>query len=296
MRHSPQNERRMPMGERKTRQLKELNLMDDFLFGSMVNHPEIGEKFIKRLLETILHRRIHKITVIGQKVIYGRDTKYHGIRIDVEITEERDGEVETIYDLEPDLKSSEKSELPRRTRYYHSMIDSRTIKTSTKYSRLPNVYVIVITDFDPFGEERMVYTMKTMCVEYPELSYEDGSRTIYLYTKGSAGNPPQELRELLRYMEETNHKNAVNNTLRDIDDMVEKVKNDEEVTAMHWEITADDLYEMGMENGIKKGRIEGIISTVGALKEADVPPDKIINVLVHNFKISFDEAKEYISQ
>lgn len=177
---------------------------------------------------------------------------------------------------------------------------------TTKYEEdkrgLPNVYVIVITDFDPFGEERMVYTMKTMCVEYPELSYEDGSRTIYLYTKGSAGNPPQELRELLRYMEETNHKNVVNNTLRDIDDMVEIVKKDEEVTAMHWEITADDLYEMGMEKGMKKGMKEGlekgmeegIIATVGALKEADFPSDKIINVLVHSFKISFDKAKEYI--
>ena len=32
------------------RKLEDLNLLDDFLFCSMVNYPEIGEKFIRELL------------------------------------------------------------------------------------------------------------------------------------------------------------------------------------------------------------------------------------------------------
>ena len=36
------------------RKLEDLHLLDDFLFGSMVSYPEIGERFVKLLLKTIL--------------------------------------------------------------------------------------------------------------------------------------------------------------------------------------------------------------------------------------------------
>lgn len=42
----------------------------------------------------------------------------------------------------------------------------------------------------------------------PELPYDDGAGTIFLYTKGTEGNPPEELRQLMRYMEHSTLSNA----------------------------------------------------------------------------------------
>ena len=71
---------------RKT--LKELNLLDDFLFGILLTYPEVGEKFSRALLQTIFQREFGKLTVIPQKIYYGSDTDQHGARLDVYMEEE----------------------------------------------------------------------------------------------------------------------------------------------------------------------------------------------------------------
>lgn len=71
-----------------------------------------------------------------------------------------------------------------------------------EYGALRNVVVIFITTYDPFGLNRMVYTISNKCEEVPDMPYDDGAKTLFLYTKGTEGNPPEELRQLLHYMEE----------------------------------------------------------------------------------------------
>lgn len=56
-----------------------------------------------------------------------------------------------------------------------------------------------------------------------------GARTLYLYTRGTVGDPPEALRQLLRYMEQSTDENAVNDSLKRIHHMVETVKRDGEV-------------------------------------------------------------------
>lgn len=43
------------------KKLEEMNLLDDFLFGAVVTYPEIGERFVRILLKTIvaLYGRYH---------------------------------------------------------------------------------------------------------------------------------------------------------------------------------------------------------------------------------------------
>jgi hypothetical protein len=42
---------------------------------------------------------------------------------------------------------------------------------------------------------------------------EDGARKIFLYTKGTEENPGQELRDMLKYIEETTEENITNQSL-----------------------------------------------------------------------------------
>jgi hypothetical protein len=73
---------------RMPRQLKDLNLLYDFLFNKMVSHPEFGEEFSRELLRILFGREFGKLQVVAQKVCYGSDTDTHGARLDVYLEEE----------------------------------------------------------------------------------------------------------------------------------------------------------------------------------------------------------------
>ena len=89
-----------------------------------------------------------------------------------------------------------------------------------------------------------------MCVEEPEMPYDDGAQTTVLYTKGTKGDDiSEELRQFLNYMENTTQTNAVNDTLKDIQKMVDIVKRDGEVSLSYMKGFERDtiMYEKGQE-------------------------------------------------
>lgn len=243
------------------KKLEEMNLLDNFLFGSLVTHPEFGVPFTQMLLRIIFSRDFDSLSVFPQKVFYGSDSDAHGTRLDVYIEENVvDGQImeqASVYDVEPDQKSGEEDirSLPRRVRFYHAKIDSKCLRAGEAYEKLKNVIVIMITPFDPFGMKRMVYTIKNQCIEAPEMQYEDGARTLFLYTKGTEGHYTQALQELLRYMEQSISPNVVNKDLKELHSMVEAVRQDAEVTVQYMRMMEDE--ERLLKQGRKEGREEG---------------------------------------
>lgn len=253
------------------RRLEELNLLDDFLFGSMVSYPEIGERFVRMILSSVLGKINGKLTVVSQKVMHGSDTDTHGARLDVYLEEasEYNGEEEiTVYDVEPDqnVNSRSISSLPRRVRFYHSKIDTNIFKVGDEYEKLQDVFVIFITSYDPLGLDRMVYTIRNKCEEEPGYPYDDGARTIFLYTKGKQGAVSKKLRQLLQYMECTTEANAVNDELRELNDMVNHVKHDKGVSGMY--LKTIEREQMLINRGREEGRTEGIEEGVNRLAQA----------------------------
>ena len=67
----------------------------------------------------------------------------------------------------------------------------------------------------------------------PDVPYDDGAKTIFLYTRGTKGQVSEEVRQFLRYMENSTSENAVNDTLRDFHHIVETVKKDREVSVKY---------------------------------------------------------------
>ena len=49
---------------------------------------------------------------------------------------------------------------------------------------------------DPFDQDHMVYTIRKYCEKLPDMPYENGIRTIFLYTRGMKGKTSKELRQL----------------------------------------------------------------------------------------------------
>lgn len=123
------------------RKLKELNLLDDFLFGTLVSHEEFGEAFCRELLQTIFHRKFGRLKVIPQRQYYGNDTTKHGTRLDVYLEEDNaELEPEALYDLEPEnaKDKNRRKFLPKRTRFYRAIVDGHSLASGTDYGTLKN--------------------------------------------------------------------------------------------------------------------------------------------------------------
>lgn len=254
------------------RKLEELNLLDDFLFGTLISHPIYGERFARILIKTILNRDIKILKIIPQMNYYGQDTNRHGARLDVYI-EEEDGVVQgnvrlgNIYDIEPEQNSNKASRnsLPRRVRFYRSMIDARNLQSGNDYAQLKNVIIIILLPYDPFGYDRMVYTVRNKCLEEPEMEYDDGALNLFIYTKGKTGATSQELKELLQYLENTTWNNAVNEPLREVQSMVDKVKYDREVSISYMKSYERDW--MMRNEGMAAGRADAITKLAKTIQE-----------------------------
>ena len=242
----------------KHRPLAELDLLDDFLFNALLAYPEYGRRFCRKFLKILFGRDFKNLNIVTQKSYGGLDTGYHGARLDVYIEEGDEVEVDStnvseIYDIEPDKNNKRKDidAIPQRTRFYHAIIDRRCLKSGQSYDRLKKVFVIFICPYDPFGDDRMIYTIRNQCVENPELPYDDGARTIFLYTKGKKGRDNESLSQLLDYMENTTRENAVTEELEDIQEMVDVVKEDAEVTVAYMKGFERD--QMFLEEGKRQG-------------------------------------------
>ena len=242
----------------KHRPLAELDLLDDFLFNALLAYPEYGRRFCRKFLRILFGRDFKNLNIVTQKSYGGLDTGYHGARLDVYIEEGDEVEVDStnvsaIYDIEPDKNNKRKEidAIPQRTRFYHAIIYRRCLKSGQSYDRLKKVFVIFICPYDPFGDNRMIYTIRNQCVENPELPYDDGARTIFLYTKGEKGRDNETLSQLLDYMENTTRENAVTEELEDIQEMVDAVKEDAEVTVAYMKGFERD--QMFLEEGKRQG-------------------------------------------
>lgn len=247
------------------RKLEDLNLMDDFLFQTMMSQEGESEEFARILLSTILGKQIRRVKIIPQKSILGLDSDRHGIRLDAYIETVKDdmlpeGEIfdakinSDIYDIEPN-NSYEKRSLPKRTRYYHALIDTQLLSAGNKYDNMQNVTIIVILPYDPFGRNRMVYTVKNQCEEDSSIPYEDGATQIFLYTKGTEGNPGQALVDMLKYIEKTTDDNVTNQDIESIHSIVKRVKSKREVGINY--MKSWEREEMARKEGREEGREEG---------------------------------------
>ncbi|MGN0425927.1 MAG: hypothetical protein ACI4FY_11470 [Acetatifactor sp.] len=104
----------------------------------------------------------------------------------------------------------------------------------------------------------------------PGYALEDGAGSIFLYTKGTEGNPPEELRGLLRYIEDSSEENAVTENLKELHRMVTAVKRDREVGLAYMKSfereqrIREQSREEGYEEGIREGRIESIRNMLAA--------------------------------
>ena len=298
-------EREAPFPEQHShiKPYEELNLMDSFLFETVTEKPENAIVVAKPIIERATGRRVQKLVVHPQKDLKGINISTHGIRMDVyteEVVATHSGnEVTCVYDIEPNNYYDK--DLPRRNRYYQSMIDSKLLPSGEPYKNLPDMYSIWLLPYDPFGDNRMIYTVKNTVAENNQIVYNDGVTKIFLYTRGTVGGS-KELKQLLDFMEHSTRENAVDSELSDIMDIVDTTKSDPKERGRYMGIMGiidyekRDSYnegiELGRSEGIQTGIIQGTIITCKSLKQ-DMEATK--SHIMTQFNLTNEKADEYIN-
>ena len=281
---------------RKRKALEEMDVMDDFMITELASHPTEGKKFARTLLSVLLQRKIGDITVHAQSVFQGDTPELRGIRLDVEIVEKLERSPEEgesaecrIYDVE--AQNSKVADLPKRSRFYQAKLDSKGLESGEKnWSNLPDLYVIMISNYDPFGYDYMMYTIHNKCVELPKLEYKDGLKYIYFYTNGKKGGS-EEIKTLLSYLRHSIIDNVKDEATQSIHDSVEKIKQSAEVRGKY--MTIGEIMDYNKEIGYEEGRTDGIYETLRLLNWSD---EEILQKLVQMCGISHEEALTYLDR
>ena len=247
-------------------EFKDLTISNNFMFAAVMEDTEN----CRGLLEMVLEFPIARIEVSTEKSII-HHPQYHGVRLDVYAK----GDDNTRYNIE--MQVLRNSNLPKRSRYYHSQLDMDIISTGTDYKEIPDTYVIFICDFDPFGFGKYKYTFDMICTETGEM-LDDGARTIFLSTRWSDDSEVLEgLRKFLRYVAadiKTSTEDFDDDYVRSLQKSVLRIKSDREMGERYMllkELLSDERAE-----GIARGRAISIIELLSELGEVSTELSDVI--------------------
>ena len=170
---------------------EELGISNDFLFGKVMQNPELCKELLQRILPDL---KIDHVEYPELQKTIKEDFEAKGVRLDAYVNDGKG----TVYDIEMQTVTSKY--LPKRTRYYQSMIDLQLVDKGQDYDTLNNSYIIFICLSDLFGKNRYMYTFENVCKEDSEVILNDGAKKVFLNADGKNGTVSEELKAFLDYV------------------------------------------------------------------------------------------------
>ena len=260
--------RKMDAYEKK-KIIASFTLMDD-LFMQVVLEEQACTEYI---LQTILDKTSLKLM---EQRLQKRLPNLHGraLVLDCLCTDEKG----LLYNIE--VQNSSAGAIPKRARYHAALMDTHTLKKGEKFSKLPESYVIFITDKDVLGEGEQLYQIERVIRKSGNL-FKDGSHILYFNTARQDDNA---LGKLAKDFKEANPKEIQSEVLShrvaslkegNLDREGEKKMN------VLLEKYRKKAVEEGMEKGFEQGK-NHLALLVGRLLEAGRMDDLK--------RVSYDEA------
>ena len=224
-----------------------IGITDDVMFCTVLSNSEDYREFLQRILGI----EIEEIVIVGTQVSMKSNFHAKGVRLDVYAKDKKGN----AYDIE--MQTTKMRELPLRSRYYHSEMDSYQIAEGEKYGNLKHSIVIFVCNFDLFAKNRSVYTFESICREDTEIHLQDKRKTIFININGSREDVPEELAHLLDYLKT---KNPTDGFTERLEQRVLEIRRDTEWRDdyMTLEMKMDEKYEQGLKEGLTKGLQQGI--------------------------------------
>jgi len=226
----------------KKKIIASLTLMDD-LFMQVVLEEQACTEYI---LQTILDNASLKLK---EQRLQKRLSNLHGraLVLDCLCTDEKG----LLYNIE--VQNSSAGAIPKRARYHAALMDTHILKKGEKFSKLPESYVIFITDKDVLGEGEQLYQIERVIRKSGNL-FKDGSHILYFNTARQDDNA---LGKLARDFKEANPKEIKSEVLSQRVASLKEAKLDREgVKKMN--VLLEKYRKKAVEEGIEKGIAQGM--------------------------------------
>ena len=260
---------------------EQIGIANDFLFGKIMRNPRLCKKLLERILPELEIDRIEYPEL--QKTIR-EDVDARSVRLDVYV---RDGKG-VVYNIE--MQAVNTRELPKRSRYYQSMVDLQLMDKNQSYKELNHSYIIFICLTDIFGYGHHIYTFENLCKEEDGLSLGDGTKKIFLNASGEKGDVSPQLKAFLDYVA---GRSSEDEFVKELEEAVREAKRNREWRHEYMTLLMRD--QENREIGREEGREEGRQALISTLREMNAPEAVILQKLVEKFRLSEKEAENYLT-
>ncbi len=198
---------------------EELEFRDDFMFGKVMEDSEL----CRDVLECLLQQPVGELRDIDPQREFRYSEEGKPIRLDIYTRDE-----DRVYDAEmqnQNNESLENLELPKRSRFYQSSIDTDCMNKNYSYRKLPESAILFICTFDPFEKGLSQYTFKEKCEEDGSISLKDGTKKIFYNCTYKGDDIPEDKKQLYNYIENGKTKSELT---KRIDSSVKEARKREE--------------------------------------------------------------------
>ena len=222
---------------------EDLGISNDFLFGKVMQNPRLCQELLKRILPDL---KIDHIEYPELQKAIKPDADAKSIRLDVYVKDNEN----IVYNIE--MQASDTKELPKRSRYYQSLIDLQLIDKGQTYRKLNRSFIIFICLEDIFGHRRHINTFENLCKEDSSISMGDETTKIFLNTDSDMDDVSKELKAFLDYAA---GKTTNDTFVQELDKAVKEAKQNREWRHEYMTLLMRDQInvEKGIEKGVEKG-------------------------------------------
>ena len=159
----------------------------------------MGDKVLcQDVLEQLLEEKVGELEDVQPQREFRYTSGGKPIRLDIYTRDKK-----RMYDAEMQNQNHqpvEKLELPKRSRFYQSTMDTDHLSKGKSYRELPEGRVLFLCTFDPFGRGYAKYSFQNLCKEDRELYLKDGTEKIFYNCAADPEKVPENLRELYDYI------------------------------------------------------------------------------------------------
>ena len=224
-------------------------------------------------VDLVLQIILNKPNIKATKAIVQDTLKnLHGRSVRLDIHAWADGQ-----EFNVEIQRSGKGALERRARYNSSLMDANVLLAGEDYDKLPESYVIFITETDVLGEGQPMYVVRRT-IEGSGTIFGDGSHIIYVNSSMADEDSP-----LGRLMHDFRCTRAEDMHYEVLADRVRYFKETEEgASAMceAMELLTDEAEKRGMERGMEQGKeSERIFSIRNIMANLQLTAEKAMDVL-----------------
>ena len=226
--------------EANLRKIAEMCLFDNcFMNACFKNCPEFAEHILRIILDKP-GLQVENVVVEDSYT----NLQGHSSRLDI-VAHDEAGRLMNI-----EVQRDDEYAIPKRARYYSSLLDSYSLDKGEPYDKLRDSYVIFITEHDYFCEQLPIYHIDRMIKETGK-DFRDGSFIIYVNGENRNDTPLGKLMHDFACVKPGDmHYNVIADRTRMFKESKEGIE--------YMSKVLDDLRAEERAAGRKEGKLEGI--------------------------------------